>query len=70
MFPASLMELFYIAYFGFDIDGQINIGGTFGAPQVTSVKDYSRDPVKKKSSSLTMRTRSMSPLMASSAFLR
>lgn len=42
------MELFDIAYFAFDIDGQINIGGTFGAPHVTSVKDYSRDPVKKE----------------------
>src|SRR5260370_7005021 len=42
------MELFDIAYFAFDIDGQINIGGTFRAPHVTSVKDYSRDPVKKE----------------------
>src|SRR5258708_39553454 len=42
------MELFDIAYFAFDIDGQINIGGTFRARRVTSVKDYSRDPVKKE----------------------
>ena len=42
------MELFDIAYFAFDIDGQIDIGGTFRAPHVTSVKEYSRDPVKKE----------------------
>ena len=43
--PASLMEHFDIAYFAFDVDGQVNIGGTFRAPHVTTVKDYSRDPV-------------------------
>ena len=42
------MELFDIAYFAFNIDGQINIGGTFRIPHVTSVKDYGRDPGKKE----------------------
>src|ERR1700747_3654372 len=41
------MELFAVAYFAFDFDCQIDIGGTLCAAHVTSVQDHSRDAIKK-----------------------